>query len=109
MVCTFFFTALPGVEMGGFVAGALGAAVLEVGLCLAAVVRATDLHLRVGKWLFNPALASLLAGLNARLLLRILTEANFPAHCAPITALVFAAAQYTLVMRLLRKKIDESA
>jgi O-antigen/teichoic acid export membrane protein len=32
--CTFFLTALPGVEMGGFVCGALAAAVLELALPL---------------------------------------------------------------------------
>ena len=109
VTCTFFFTALPGVEMGGFVIGALAAAILEVGLCLAAVVRTTALPLCVGHWLLRPTLASLLAGLNARLLLQILTDTNFFARFAPVAAFAFGAAQYLLVVGLLRKRIDENA
>ena len=107
--CTALFTALPGVEMGGFVGGALTSALLELILCLRAVVRATGLRLTLGKWLLIPALASALAGLNARLMLRILQDAGLFPRFAPVMAFAFAAAQYGLVLGLLGNRIDENA
>ena len=109
VACTFFLTSLPGVEMGGFVCGALAAAVLEVVLCLRAVVRTTALRPAVGKWLLIPSLASALAGLNARFLLRWLQDSGVSPKFSLLTAFAFAAAQYGLVIHLPAKRIHENA
>lgn len=107
--CTCFLTALPGVEMGGFVCGALAAAVLELILCLGAVIRAAGMGLSFGRWLSAPGLAAALAGLNGNLLLRMLNQTTMPAEFAAGAAFFFAAVQYWLVLRLIGKEIDENA
>ena len=84
-------------------------ALLELILCLGAVVRSTGLRLTLGKWLMIPALASALSGLNARLMLRILQNAGLFPRFAPIMSFAFAAAQYGLIVGLLGKRIDENA
>ena len=107
--CTFWLTALPGVEMGGFVCGALAAAGLELVLCLWTVFVRTGLRPKLLRWVTIPALASALAGGNARLLLRILRDTLEEGAFALVFAFAFAAIQYGLVVRLLGKKIDEIA
>lgn len=113
VACTFFLTGLPGVEMGGFVMGSVLSALLELLLCLGAVVRSTALRLTPGKWLLAPGLSSLLAGLNGRLLLHVLKASPLPIPWTAGTVLLFGLAQYLIVLWLLRpagrKPIDESA
>jgi len=107
---TFLFTGLPGVEMGGFVAGVVLSAALELFLCLAVVVRATGLRVTACKWLLAPGLSSLLAGLNGRLLLSVLKTASLPSPLAAGTVLLFGLGQYLTLLWLLRpsrhKKIE---
>lgn len=102
VICTFCLTGLPGVEMDGFVAGAVLSAVLELVLCLGAVVRAAGLRLTMGKWLLAPGLSSLLAGLNGRLLLRTLKAGGLSDAGAVGVVLVFALVQYLTSLWLLR-------
>ena len=109
VVCTFFFTALPGVEMGGFVFGALASAVLELVLFLHAVDHATGMRPALLKWLLRPGLAAALAGLDGGLLLRVLRNGGITCDVALLTAAAFFAVQYWLVLRLLDKRIDENA
>ena len=67
---------LPGVGMGGYVAGAAASAALELGLCLSQVVRASGLEVRPFQWLAAPGLASMLAGLTGNLLFQLLKDAG---------------------------------
>ena len=109
VLCTFFLTVLPGVEMGGFVCGALASAVLELALFLRSATRATGMRPTLLRWLLRPGLAAALAGLDGRLLLRVLKDAGFSPNFALLLALPFAIVQYWLVLRLLGKRIDENA
>ena len=110
VVCTFLLTGLPGVEMGGFVSGAVLCAALELILCLAAVVRGTKMPLAFGKWLLAPGLAAALAGLNGRLLLGVLKDGGMSGGAAGIAVLSLGLVQYLTVLWLLRRRqIDEYA
>ncbi len=102
VACTYLLTGLPGVEMGGFVAGALLSAVLELVLCLGAVIKTTSMPLALGRWLLPPGLASLLMGLNASILLDVLKNTGLsPLRCMA-AVLPLALLQYLTVLHLLR-------
>lgn len=110
VMCTFLLTGLPGVEMGGFVVGAVLSAALELVVCLLVVVRETGLALVFGTWLLAPGLASALAGLNGRLLLEVLKKSGVTTTMAGAAALLLGVVQYLTVLWLLRRKrIDEYA
>lgn len=102
VLCTFSLTALPGVGMGGFVAGAVLSAVVELLLCLVAVTGRTGLKPKLKSWLLAPGLAAALAGLNAGLLQRVCQNAGVKSGWAALASLLFALGQYLLVLRLLR-------
>ena len=85
---------LPGVGMGGYVAGALASTVLEVVLCLWLVVRHTGLRLRLFQWLTAPGLASLLSALVTNLLFRYVKDSGIPPLPAGLACLCFAAVLY---------------
>lgn len=85
---------LPGVGMGGYVAGALASALLEGVLCLWFVLRATGLKLRLFQWLTAPGLASLLAALTSNLLLHYLEEEGIPPLPADGLCLAFGVILY---------------
>ena len=104
---TFSLTAIPGVGMGGYVAGAVLSAAVELVLCLAAVMRGTGLRLELRNWLLAPGLAAALAGLNAGLLLRVFQNAGLKPLWASLASLLFALGQYLLVLWLLRKESEE--
>lgn len=101
VLCTLGLMSLPGVEMGGYVAGAVVSAVLELILCLAAAVHAVKLRLEVKRWLLAPALAATLSGLNASLLLKVLRNAGLVQPAASGASFLFALGQYFLVWNLL--------
>lgn len=94
LLLTMTLIPLPGVGMAGYVAGALCSAVLEAVLCLYLVLRRTGLHLRPFQWLAAPGLASLLAGLTCRLLLRCLKDAGLAPLPAALACLLFGLVLY---------------
>ena len=96
---------LPGVGMGGYVAGAVVSTVLEVVLCLWLAVRHTGMQLRLFQWLTAPGLASLLSALVTNLLFRYLKDSGLAPLPAGLASLLFAvvlylAALYTQGVRL---------
>lgn len=94
LACTLVLVPLPGVGMGGYVAGALLSALLEAGLCLWLAARYTGLRPPLFSWLVAPGLASLLAALTANLLLRYLKDAGLPLLPAALGTLLFALVLY---------------
>ena len=94
LLCTLALVPLPGVGMGGYVAGACASAVLETLLCLWLAVRRAGLRPAPFRWLTAPGLAALLAALNANLLLRVLKDSGLPPAAAGTACLVFALVLY---------------
>ncbi|MCI8421980.1 MAG: oligosaccharide flippase family protein [Lawsonibacter sp.] len=94
LVFTLLLVPLPGVGMGGYVAGAVVSTALETGLCLALVARHTGLRLQFFQWLTAPGLAALLSALTANLLLRNLKERGLPPLAACAAVLLFALVLY---------------
>ena len=94
LALTLVLVPLPGVGMGGYVAGALVSAGLEALLCLALTLRHTGLALRPLPWLIAPGLASLLSALTMSLLQRRLLSCGFGALSSAGTCLVFGGVLY---------------
>ena len=94
LALTLVLVPLPGVGMGGYVAGALVSAGLEALLCLALTLRHTGLALRPLTWLIAPGLAALLSALTMSLLQRRLLSCGFGALSSAGTCLVFGGVLY---------------
>ena len=94
LIFTLALVPLPGVGMGGYVAGAVVSTALELGLCLRQIVRATGLKVRPFQWLTAPGLAALLAGLTGNLLFRVLKDSGLAPVPAGLATLVFALVLY---------------
>lgn len=94
LLFTMALVPLPGVGMGGYVAGALASAVVETVLCLWLAVRRAGMKLALFRWLTAPGLAALLAALNANLLLRVLKDSGLSPLAAGLSCLVFALVLY---------------
>ena len=90
---------LPGVGMAGYVAGAVAATALELGLCLWRVVRATGLEVRPFQWMAAPGLAAALAGLTGNLLFRVLKDAGLDPVPAGLGTLAFALILYLAALQ----------
>lgn len=90
---------LPGVGMAGYVAGAVAATALELGLCLWQVVRATGLEIRPFQWMAAPGLAAALAGLAGNLLFRCLRDAGLEPVPSGLATLVFALVLYLAALQ----------
>jgi hypothetical protein len=87
-------TGIPGVGLGGFVAGFVVSELLAAllnGVCL---VRATGLTPRLFHWLTAPGLASLLMGLCVNLLFRELLGRGLAAVPAALGCAVFGGVLY---------------
>lgn len=67
---------LPGVGMGGYVAGALVSTLLGLALCAWMAARHTGLKLQLFQWLTAPGLAALLMALCSNLLFRALKDSG---------------------------------
>lgn len=102
VLCTLILTGRPGVGMGGYVAGILLSAALELVLCLSAVVRTTGLQLELGRWLLPPGLAAALAGLNGHILLRVLKDSGMAGPWAAGVTFLFVLMLCLCVLWLLR-------
>ena len=94
LALTLVLVPLPGVGMGGYVAGALVSAGLEALLCLALTLRHTGLALRPLPWLIAPGLAALLSALTMSLLQRRLLSCGFGALSSAGTCLAFGGVLY---------------
>ena len=94
LALTLVLVPLPGVGMGGYVAGALVSAGLEALLCLALTLRHTGLALRPLPWLIAPGLAALLSALTMALLQRRLLSCGLGILPAAGACLIFGAVLY---------------
>ena len=94
LLLTMALVPLPGVGMAGYVAGSCASAGLEALLCLHLAVRHAGLRPALFRWLTAPGLASLLAALNANLLLRVLKDSGLPTPAAGLACLIFSTVVY---------------
>ena len=94
LVFTLALVPLPGVGMGGYVAGAVVSSALELLLCLCRVVRKTGLKVEIFQWMAAPGLASLLSALTGNLLFRVLKDNGLSPVPAGAATLLFAAVLY---------------
>ncbi|MGE4276357.1 MAG: oligosaccharide flippase family protein [Lawsonibacter sp.] len=94
LALTLALVPLPGIGMGGYVAGALISTLLEVALCLFLVVRYTSLKLQPFQLLAAPGLASLLSALTTNLLFRYLKDSGLDLLIAGLASLLFALVLY---------------
>ena len=99
LLFTLALVPLPGVGMGGYVAGACASAVLETVLCLWLAVRHAGLRPALFRWLTAPGLAALLAALNANLLLRVLKDGGLSPLAAGLAALAFGLVLYLAALQ----------
>lgn len=90
---------LSGVGMAGYVAGAVAATALELGLCLWQTVRATGLEVRPFQWMAAPGLAAALAGLTGNLLFQVLKDSGLAPVPAGLATLVFSLILYLAALQ----------
>ena len=90
---------LPGVGMGGYVAGAVVSTALELGLCLRQLARSVGLKIQPFQWLTAPGLAALLAGLTGNLLFRVLKDSGLDPVPAGLSTLVFFLVLYLAALQ----------
>ena len=76
LACTAVLMGLPGVGLGGYVAGYVASSLLGALLNWRQVRRATGLKPQIFQWCTAPALAALLMGLSVNLLFRVLLDAG---------------------------------
>ena len=94
LLFTMALVPLPGIGMGGYVAGACASAAVETLLCLWLAVRRAGLRPALFRWITAPGLAALLAALNANLLLRVLKDSGLSPLAAGLSCLAFALVLY---------------
>ena len=92
----------------GYVAGAVWATGLELVLCFAAAARHAGLSLDIFRWLTAPGLASLLAGLNANLLLRVLRDRDAALLPSVLAVLLFGGILYLAALQAQGVRVRES-
>ena len=85
--------------MAGYVLGAAVSALLGLGLSLYLTEKYTGARPDWMEWFLMPGLAALLAGLNARLLLRVVKDAGVPVLWACLAAMVFGAGLYLAALQ----------
>lgn len=109
---TWLLMSLPGVGLGGYVAGFTASSLLGVLLNWVQVRRAAGLRAQVFQWCTAPGLAALLMALVVRLLFRVLRDAGMDgrwalAACAAFGAVLYLAAlaaQGVYPAQLLRRR-----
>ena len=94
LLCTLALVPLPGVGLGGYVAGTVLSTGMELSLLVYAVWRKTGVAPRLFSWLAAPGLGALLAALTGNLLLRRLREAGMETVPGLLCVLVFSAVLY---------------
>jgi len=105
--CTALLMGLPGVGLGGYVAGYVASSLLGTLLNWRQVRRATGLKPQIFQWCTAPALSALLMGLSVNLLFRVLLDAGLSAWgaiglCACFGAVLYLAALQAQGVRLRR-------
>ena len=92
--CTFFLLGIPGVGLGGYVAGFVVSAGLGVFLNWVPIRRATGLRLQLYQWCTAPALAALLTALTVNLLFQVLLGAGLDGRAAAVACILFGLTLY---------------
>ena len=95
--------------MAGYVLGAAVSALLGLGLSLYLTAKYTGARPDWMEWFLMPGLAALLAGLNARLLLRVIRDAGVPVLWACLAAMAFGGGVYLAALQAMgigRRKGD---
>ena len=92
--CTYFLMGLPGVGLGGYVAGAVASAALGAALNWLQVGRYAHMRPDLFRWCTAPALSALLMGLCVNLLFRLLKDAGAGLAPAMAACLLFGGAEY---------------
>ena len=87
------------IGMAGYVLGAAAASTLGLALSGVWTMRSTGAHIRWMDWVIIPGLSALLAGLNARLLLRVLLDSGASTLAAILGAIVFGLWVYTAAIQ----------
>ena len=90
---------LPGVGMGGYVAGAVVSTALELALCLCRACHRTGLRPQLFQWAVAPGLAALLAGLTGNLLFRFLRDSGLALPPAGLASLLFLLLLYLAALQ----------
>ena len=99
LLFTLALVPLPGVGMGGYVAGAVVSTALELALCLCRACRRTGLRPQLFQWAVAPGLAALLAGLTGNLLFRFLRDSGLALPPAGLAALLFLLLLYLAALQ----------
>lgn len=92
--CTWVLMGLPGVGLGGYVAGFVFSSALGALLNYWEVSRRTGLKPRLFQWCTAPALSALLMGLVINLLFRILLDAGMDGAAACLACILFGGVLY---------------
>ncbi|WP_294519498.1 polysaccharide biosynthesis C-terminal domain-containing protein [uncultured Pseudoflavonifractor sp.] len=92
--CTWVLMGLPGVGLGGYVAGFVLSSALGSLLNYWEVSRRTGLKSRLFQWCTAPALSALLMGLVINLLFRILLDAGMDSAAACLACILFGGVLY---------------
>ena len=99
LLFTLALVPLPGVGMGGYVAGAVVSTALELALCLCRACRRTGLRPQLFQWAVAPGLAALLAGLTGNLLFRFLRDSGLALPPAGLASLLFLLLLYLAALQ----------
>lgn len=92
--CTYFLMGIPGVGLGGYVAGFVASSALGLLLNWLQVARYAKMRPRLFQWCTAPALASLLMGLCIRLLFRVLQDVGAAGPATVLVCLLFGSVLY---------------
>ena len=99
LLFTLALVPLPGVGMGGYVAGAVASTALELVLFLYWIHRRTGVRLELFRWMTAPALASLLSALVGNLLFRVLKDGGMSPVWAGAATVSFALVLYLAALQ----------
>ena len=92
--CTWVFMGLPGVGLGGYVAGFVLSSALGVLFNYLEIARRTALKSRLFQWCTAPALAALLMGLVINLLFRVLRDTGMGGAATCLVCIAFGGVLY---------------
>ena len=99
LFCTYFFTAIPGVGLRGFIAGQLLGTALTMTLNLICVRRQTGLEIRWRSWLITPLVSSAAAYFAVKYLFAFFS-ARGPALPAVLFSMIFGVLIYSGLLYL---------
>ena len=107
LLFTLALVPLPGVGMGGYVAGAVVSTALELVLCFYWIHRRTGVRLELFRWMTAPALASLLSALAGNLLFQVLKDGGMAPIWAGMVTLGFALLLYLAALQAQGVRMEE--